>query len=390
MKEGEKMYSRYDKNWVNDAALKIIDKIKWVSEKSRHKIPYTTVNGEHDDRSLKSRENDEGIYWWTNGFWGGMMWLMYQKTCDKRYLEIARISEEKLDWCLKDFHGLHHDVGFMYLPTAVLDYRLTGNNDSMLRGIHAASVLAGRFNPVGGFIRAWNDHSDPNDDTRGLVIIDSMMNIPLLYWASVVTGDPRYKHIAVIHADTVLRNFLRPDGSVCHIVEFDPETGERKGEAGGQGFGPGSSWCRGQAWGIYGFLLSYRYTMKKVYLDAAKKIAKYFLDNIPDDGLVPVDFKQPEIPCWHDDSAAAIAACGLLQLASVAEEEERKRYLEGSERLLYALYENHCDFSRNCDCILKKCTGAYHSQLHETSIIYGDYFFIEAIFNLTENIVSTW
>lgn len=386
------MYCEQDRVWLEEAIRKVKAKMEWVSEKSKYKIPYTTVNGTHDDRSGadKSFSADYGIYWWTNGFWGGMMWMLYHETDEERYAEIARFSEEKMDFCLQDFYGLHHDVGFMYLPTAVADYKLTGNPDSRRRALHAANLLAGRFNPVGKFIRAWNDMEDVADDRRGWAIIDCLLNIPLLYWASEETKDPRFKHIAMMHADTVMESFVRPDGSVRHIVEFNPETGEMVQEHGGQGYGKGSAWTRGQAWGLYGFLMSYLHTGKQEYLDTSKKIAHYFIANIPEDGLIPVDFRQPADPCWHDDLASAIAACGMLELSRAADEHERDMYYRAAVRLLKALYENHCDFTEKSDCILQKCTGAYHDKAHEYPIIYGDFFFMEALFKLKGNDIFMW
>ena len=161
--------------------------------------------------------------------------------------EIARICEEKLSKCFEGYYGLHHDVGFMFQPTASYDYRLTGNKESRKIALHACQS-SGRnaLNPVGKYIRAWNEL--PDEDTRGWAIIDCMLNLSLLYWASEETGDPRFKHIAMLHADTAMNTFIRPDGSVCHIVEFNPETGERLKSHGGQGYAHGSALTRGQGW----------------------------------------------------------------------------------------------------------------------------------------------
>lgn len=384
------MIREQDKSWVEETVNKIVEKMDWVSDKSKDKIPYTTVNGVHDDRSdiTKTFGIDDGINWWTNGFWGGMLWLMYHETGDVKYADIARGTEEKLDKCFTDYYGLHHDVGFMYLPTAVADYRLTGNQESRKRGLHAANILAGRFNPVGKFLRAWNDGA--TDDTRGWAIIDCLFNIPLLYWASEETNDPRFKQIAMMHADTVMENFVRGDGSVCHIVEFDPNTGERVRDYGGQGYGDGSSWTRGQTWGLYGFVISYQHTGKQEYLDTAKKIAHYFIANIPEDGIIPVDFRQPKEPAWCDDTAAAIAAGGLIEIARQVEELEKEVYLNAAIRLLKALDKDHCDYGRENDCFLQKATAAYHSQEHEFNIIYGDYYYIEAMLKLKRHDICIW
>jgi len=383
-----------DVNWVNEAEKKIAEKMEWLSEKSKNKIPYTTINGVHDDKSSDQQafSRDDGINWWTNGFWGGMLWQMYHKTGNKRYADIARISEEKLKRCFTDFYGLHHDVGFMFLLTYVADYKLTGNPEGRCFGLHAANLLAGRFNPVGKFIRAWNGEpkEGTTDDNRGWAIIDSMLNIPLLYWASEETKDPRFKHIAVMHADTLMEHFVRKDGSVRHIVQFNPKTGEMERDYGGQGYAQGSSWSRGQAWGLYGFMMSYIHTGEERYLATAKRIAHYFIANIPEDGLILVDFRQPEEPLWYDDAAAAIAACGLLEVAKAVGELEQDIYYRPAVKMLKALYETHCDFSKDSDCFLQKCTAAYHDKKHEFSIIYGDYYFIEAIFKLKEASVYLW
>ena len=259
--------------WAEETLKKVREKMAWVSEKNKDIIPYTTdENGNYDDRSAEDKQwnHDDGLNWWTNGFWGGIMWLLYQDTKEEKYADIARISEKKMEKCFESYFGLHHDVGFMFLPTAVADYRLTGNEDSRRIAMHAASLLAGRFNPVGRFIRAWNQV--PGSDTRGWAIIDCMFNICLLYWASEESGDPRFRQMAMMHADTVMENFIRPDGSVCHIVEFDPETGEMVKSHGGQGYGEGSSWTRGQGWALYGFANSYTHTGKQEYLDTAKKV----------------------------------------------------------------------------------------------------------------------
>lgn len=381
-----------EQSWVKEIVEKINTKMEWVSEKSQYKIPYTTIDGTHDDRADESKNFslDNGLNWWTNGFWGGIMWLMYNETGNEKYAEIAKYVEEKLDKCFEDFYGLHHDVGFMWLPTAVADYKLTNAADARRRGMHAAAILAGRFNPVGKFIRAWNDISGSTSDTRGWAIIDCMLNIPLLYWASEESGDPRYKQIAMLHADTAIEAFIRADGSVNHIVEFDPFNGGIIKSYGGQGFGEGSSWTRGQSWALYGFMMSYMHTGKEEYLNTAKRVAHYFIANIPESGLIPVDFRQPQEPALEDSTAAAIAACGLIEIAKHVNDLEKNMYLNAALKLLKTLDEKRCDWSKECDCILKNCSESYHNQRHHISIIYGDYFFMEAIFKLKGNDIFLW
>ncbi len=386
------MLQEKDQIWLEDVLHRIHKKMDWVSEKSKDKIPYTTVNGVHDNRADNTKEfrADDGVNWWCNGFWAGMMWLMYHETGEERYASIARYTEEKLDQCFVDYYGLHHDVGFMWLPSAVADYRLTGDEDARRRGLHAANLLAGRFNPVGRFIRAWNDIPGEDSDTRGWAIIDCLFNIPLLYWANDTTKDPRFMQIAMMHADTVMEHFVRPDGSVRHIVEFDPFHGGMVKEYGGQGYAEGSSWTRGQTWGLYGFVMSYIHTGKEEYLDTAKRIAHYFIANIPEDGLIPVDFRQPKEPAWEDSTAAAIAACGLIEISRQVGELEQEMYVRAAVKLLRVLDERRCNWGEDNDCILEKCTGAYHAKEHEFNIIYGDYYFMEAVFKLKGGDVFLW
>jgi unsaturated chondroitin disaccharide hydrolase len=330
----------------------------------------------------------DGICWWTNGFWGGMLWLMHHETGNEKYQEIANISEEKLDQCFQQYNGLHHDVGFMWLPTSVANYKVTGNVRSRTRALHAANLLAGRFNLAGRFIRAWNDLDE--GDTRGWAIIDCMFNIPLLYWASEETGDPRYKQIAMAHADTAMTAFVRPDGSVNHIVEFDPFHGGVVKTYGGQGYEEGSSWTRGQTWALYGFMMSYIHTGKEEYLHTAKRIAHYFMANIPDNGIIPVDFRQPEEPAYEDSTAAAIAACGLIEIAKAVGEHEQAVYVHAALKLLRTLDELRSSWSIDTDNFLINGTAAYHNPNRHTAIIYGDYYFLEAVFKLKGNDLYLW
>ena len=386
------MVQEKDRAWLKETIEKVKRKMKAVSERSAGKIPYTSVNGVHDDRSGADRNfsGDLGIYWWTNGFWGGMMWMLYHETGEQRFADIAVFSEEKMDYCLQDFYGLHHDVGFMYLPTAVADYRLTGNPDSRRRGLHAANLLAARFNPAGRFIRAWNDREDTGEDTRGWAIIDCLFNIPLLYWAFEETKDPRFKHVAMMHADTVMEHFVRADGSVRHIVEFDAETGEMVKDYGGQGYGNGSSWTRGQGWAVYGFANSYAHTGKQEYLDAAKRCAHYCMANIPESGIIPVDFRQPKEPAWEDSCGACVIAGGLLEVAKHVTAPEKDMYVRAAGKILKAIADTRADFGRGCDAIVQNCTGAYHSDTHHFTMVYADYFFIEALYKLTGTGILLW
>lgn len=374
-----------DLAWAQETLERTAHKLEKVAQRSAEKIPYTTVDGVHDDKS-----GDKEIGWWTNGFWGGIMWQMYTLTGKEIYRNIAEQNEKKLDADLMDYEKLDHDNGFKWLPTAVADYRVTGNRSSKNRGLLAAGNLAGRYNCAGKFIRAWNDWPNSKVDRRGWAIIDCMMNLPLLYWASEETGDPRFSKIAANHADTAMKAFIRGDGSANHIVEFDPASGEMIKSYGGQGYGEGSSWTRGQSWGLYGFILSYLHTQNNAYLETAERIANYFIANIPDSGLIPVDFRQPEDVKLEDSTAAAIASCGLIELARQKDGRQQKIYLNAALKMLQALTKNSFNWNEEEDNLLTKCTAAYHDEKHEFSIIYGDYFFLEALMKLADKELFIW
>ena len=371
------------KEWVDEIWTKINKKLEITAPRSKDKIPYTSVNGVHDDMS-------EIIDMWTNGFWPGIMWLMYSETKNELYKNIAENVENKLDAAIEEFVDLHHDVGFMWLLSSVANYKLTGCEKSKKRGLHVASTLAGRFNPIGNYIRAWNKWLD-DADVSGWAIIDCMMNIPLLYWATQETGDPRFKQIAMKHADMVMEYFVRPDGSVKHIVELNPDTGEYIKNYAGQGYSEDSSWTRGQSWALYGFVLSYIHTGKQEYLDTAKRIAHYFIANLQTDPVPPCDFRSPREPEYRDTTAGACAACGLIEISNLVPEFEKDLYLNAALKILKAIEERYCDWSGSEDSIVQNGALAYHSDFKNIlPLIYGDYYFIEAILKLRGSDLLLW
>ena len=270
------------------------------------------------------------------------------------------------------------------------NYKLTGNEESKRRALIAASHLAGRFNVKGNFIRAWNDRQGKGN--VGWAIVDCTMNLPLLYWASEETGDPRFRHIAMAHADTVTKEFARADGSTYHIVCFDPETGVRVGQRSGQGAGEESAWSRGQAWILYGMALSYRYTQKARYLRTAMAAADFFINNLPEDAVPYWDFsveKGEDVP--RDTSAAACAACGLLELAEYVDKKKAVEYREWACRILNALYEKWWLKAPESQGLLGGATFncPIGKGIH-VSLIYGDYFFTEAVMRVVGKPVIFW
>ncbi|MCL2016818.1 MAG: glycoside hydrolase family 88 protein [Defluviitaleaceae bacterium] len=328
-----------------------------------------------------------GIYWWTNGFWVGVLWQLYHATNQESYRATAEVLEKRFDTALEGFLGLHHDVGFMWLHTAIANYRLTGNETSKRRGLHAATILAGRYNPNGQFLRAWNH------DRIGWMIVDSMMNIPILYWAAAELGDPRFTTIAKAHADTCMNTIVRTDGSCNHIISFDPATGEYLDNPGGQGYASGSAWSRGNAWALYGFALSYLHTKDENYLNTAKKIAHYFIANLAQTDWIPLaDFRSPKEPIIQDSTAGMIAACGMLEIAKHVPEHEKDLYRTSAINVITACEKAFANWNVDEDSIMSGGTEAYHSgdKARHVPIIYGDYFFVEAVLRLLDKDFLIW
>ena len=371
--------SEADRAWVADVWKRLETKMPYALEKAQGLdfMPYTA-------RDNAWQPGPDGVCWWTNGFWPATMWQMYLHTGEQSYRTEADRAEIMLDAAFADYDNLHHDVGFMWHITAGVNFRLTGNGQSRKRVLLAANLLAGRFNPL-GFIRAWNQ------DRAGWAIVDTMLNISLLYWASDHIGDPRYRKIAMIHADTTMQYFIRPDGSANHIVQFDPETMHVLEPPGGQGCAPGSSWSRGQAWALYGFTLSFLHTGKREYLNTAKRVAHYFIANVQNDWVPRCDFRQPELPDLRDTCASGIAACALIELSNAVPEGEAPLYLRAALQMLKAADAHCADWGLTSPAILQKCTSAYHDpQGHHIPMIYGDYFFIEAMGKLRGEKMLFW
>ena len=354
-----------NQDWMGN----VQDKMVYLQDHLNGRVPWYAEKGKY----IGCRED-----FWVSGFWPGMLWIMYGMTGREYFRDAAWEWDARLEACFVKENNLHHDVGFQFLPTAVIKYKLTGDEQARRRGLLAAGFLAGRFNPAGNFIRAWNQ------DKTGWAIIDSAMNLSLLFWAAEETGDPRFAHIAAAHARTVLTEFIRPDGSVCHVVSFDPFTGKKIDSLGGQGYDGNSAWSRGQAWAVYGMANTWRYTKDGQFLEAAERVAGYFLAHLEKSGLPCWDFRAPDREAEPlDSSAAAIAVCGLLELAE-AGTEKADFYREAAGKLLGNL-ELRCGAPGEASWEGLLLHGTGHRPAGEqvdVSLIYGDYFYLEALARL--------
>ncbi|WP_208614369.1 glycoside hydrolase family 88 protein [Streptomyces yokosukanensis] len=312
---------------------------------------------------------------WVGGFWPGTLWMAYLHSGDEAFRTLALDSALKLAPRRQDTST--HDLGFLFYPSWVTAWRLTGDDSWRAGALEAADSLIRRYNPRGRFIRAWGALNDPNN--AGRVIMDTIMNLDLLAFASRESGNEKYLHVAVEHARTAGRVFPREDGSTPHVFDFDPGTGAPIGPNTVQGYSPSSCWSRGQAWGIYGFTTMYRRTGCQEFLSTARKLADFAVGALGSDHVPVWDYRAPQQPYdVKDASAGAVMACGLLDLSAAT---GRHDYREVALRILTALSET-C-LTRNstrAEAIVARCTRNRPAEDGiEISLPYADYYLLEGI-----------
>ncbi len=316
--------------------------------------------------------------WWCSGFYPGTLLYLYQQTKDQAsYDEAVRIMKvlEK-----EQFNKSTHDLGFMMFCSFGNANTISPKPEYKDILINSAKSLSTRFNPTVGCIKSWD--GKPNEF---LVIIDNMMNLELLFWATRVTGDSSYYKIAVTHANTTIKNHFREDNSSFHVVNYNSETGEIIQKKTAQGAADGSAWARGQAWGLYGYTATYRDTRNPVYLDQANKIARFVLDhpNLPDDMIPFWDFNAPEIPrALRDASAASILASGLLELSQYVDAKTSVEYIKAAETMLKYLSSATYKAAPGTNGGFLIQHGVGHKPAGtevNVPLTYGDYYFIEAM-----------
>lgn len=350
------------------------------------------------------------IFCWTQSFFTGMAMLAASHRGENSLVRWCESLYE--DYRRKVFDtpaDTMHDLGFLYTLYSTMCYKLTGDRKMRELSIRAAEVLAHRYLPACKCIRAWGrmddslpDYLEPElytnnffTNSHGLAIIDCMMNLPLLFWAGKETGDTFFTSIACAHADTTLKYFIREDGSVCHAYRFDQETGEPVGEFNDCGYGIGSHWARGTAWAVYGFAIAWRYTGLQRYRDAAKKLAYKYLAECGDDPIPVWDFRlpadQPARYCgfnkdwtyWDaarpenkiynvDTSAAAIMACGFLELLAREPDEQLRQYVDRTAQALIPYLDLDEDHPGLLSHVNGNCSYA----------CFGDYYAMELLARL--------
>lgn len=324
---------------------------------------------------------------WLASFWAGLLWLVYDYTKDERDAERAKSLLPSFEARLTNQVRLNHDIGFLFILSARAQNILCQDDDAQALALQAADVLLTRFRPIGQYIQAWG--SLDNAQESGRFIIDCMMNLPLLFWASSITGDNRYRDVAIAHARTSQQYLLRDDGSTYHTYYLDPETAEPIGSKTHQGYSDDSLWSRGQGWAVYGFAMAAEWTGDVAFLEAAQRAAACYLAEAPLNTIAPYDLRLPDDEAAHPDSSAdAIVAAGLLRLAKLTHEE---RYAEHATSLLDMLYVQAFDKRNSAQGLLLH--GTQHAPHHygvDTYTIFGDYFFLEALLNVMSSGTDFW
>lgn len=334
---------------------------------------------------------------WTGGFWPGALWYLYEYTGKQEWRDAAEKWTASLE--SNQYNANHHDIGFMMYCSYGNGYRLTKNESYKPILIQSANTLLKRYSPKVGSIMSWNPKKANWATNRWdfPVIIDNMMNLELLFFASEVTGDDKYKKAALKHAETTMKNHIRPDFSAYHVVSYDSVSGAVKYRQTAQGFSDNSAWSRGQAWGIYGFTATYRETKDKRFLNTAIGMADYFLDNktLPADKIPLWDFNvgQPGFnPTWNfdsankeiprDASAAAIASSALLELSKYVDKAKAKKYQSAAVQIIHSLGSPAylAQPGSNNYFLLKHSVGSFPAASEVNSpLIYADYYFLEAL-----------
>ena len=325
--------------------------------------------------------------WWCSGFVPGTLWYLYDYTGDQAMLTAAIDYTSRIE---KEKHNKEtHDLGFMLYCSFGNGYRITGDTAYRSVLLTGAESLAGRFNPRVGAILSWNPGAEwMAHPWQYPVIIDNMMNLELLLWASKVSGNPKYREIAVSHADVTMKNHFRSDYSSYHVVSYDPESGEPEMKNTHQGISDESAWARGQAWGLYGYVVMYRETEDVKYLEQAKNMAAFILNhpNLPADKIPYWDFYAPDIPnALRDASAGAIMASALIELSGYVDAALAKKYLDAAETQLRTLSSPayFAEKGTNGNFILKHSVGSFpHNSEVDVPLTYADYYYVEALMRL--------
>lgn len=319
---------------------------------------------------------------WCAGFWPGVLWYDYEYTKDKQVLEEAKNFTHSLKF-LSHIPAYDHDLGFLVFCSYGNGYRLTKNPAYKQVILDTADTLATLFNPIVGTILSWPREVEPRNWPHN-TIMDNMINLEMLFWAAKNGGNPYLYDIAVSHADKTMKSQFRPDYTSYHVAVYDTITGNLIKGVTHQGYADSTMWARGQAWAIYGYTVVYRETKDPKYLDFAQKVTDVYLDRLPEDKVPYWDFDDPSIPnAPRDASAGAVVASALLELSTYLPNGTGKRYKDAAIEMLTSLSSDSYQSGESKPSFLLHSVGHWpnHSEI-DASIIYADYYYIEALLRL--------
>lgn len=361
------------------AALKKVDRL------------IADMNGDFPDHASENNvylpvKNDKG---WNTGFWCGILWLSYEATGDEKYRNAAENLLESFYIRIDEKLGTDtHDLGFIYVPSCVAAYKLTGNERAKEAAIKAADHLMTRYHEEGEYIQAWGKMGE-----QLRLIVDCMNNLPLLYWASEVTGDKKYFDVAYNHAKTTINFIVREDASTFHTYFFNPDGTPDRGTT-AQGVSDDSCWARGQAWLISGLPLSYKYTKDCDMPPLFEKVTNYFLNRLPEDYIPYWDLTFVSGDEERDSSAAAIALCGMLEMLSNLNDNDpnKELYKNAIEHITYSLYNNYStkDTEESNGLLLHAVYAKPFNNGIDECNIWGCYYYMEALVRMIKGTKAYW
>lgn len=330
---------------------------------------------------------------WTNGFWTGELWLGYEYTNEEAMKELAQANDRSfLDRVEKRIELDHHDLGFLYTPSCMAEYKLLHTPEARKAAILAADKLIERYQEVGGFIQAWGELGKPE---HYRLIIDCLLNIQLLFWASEQTGDPKYAQMATQHFYTSANNVIRDDASAFHTFYFDPKTGEPLKGVTRQGYSDDSAWARGQAWGIYGIPLTYRFVKDEDCFGLFKGMTNYFLNRLPKDHVSYWDLIFGD-GSGHsrDSSATATAVCGMHEMLKHLPEvdSDKLTYKYAMHAMLRSLIDNYAnrEIKPGRPLLLHGVYSWHSGKGVDEGNIWGDYYYLEALIRFYKDWELYW
>ncbi len=385
--KGQAEYTRFELpsyEYYHQAIQGVLAKIDGNLEIFKDKVPAPA------SRNLVYEAIDNT--YWTSSFWSGMLWLAYEITGAAKYRQVAeeqlKLHQNRLE---EQVNINTHDLGFLYTLSCVAAFKLTDNQQAKNLALTAAKHLTARYWEKAGIIQAWGTMDNPEE--QGRMIIDCLLNLPLLYWASEVTNITGYREIAYNHACQNVRHIVREDASTFHTFYLNTETGQPIGGKTHQGFADDSCWARGQSWGIYGFPLSYRYTGDWKLIEVAKRLSNYFLNRLPED----------HVPYWdlifdggveRDSSAAAITACGLLELSRhlPLADSSKRIYENAALTILSSLADGYTtkDVPHSNGVLLHGLQHKPKGLGVDECCIWGDYFYFEALVRVVKDWKPYW